>query len=98
MQLQAASEEAQELRPLLRSLQSELAQAAEERETLREQLKTAKDAARPPLPPGKVSAGTLDAVLGNRWMYAMVAVVNVMAVLLWLQAKLSAPQDVCVAA
>ena len=46
MQLQAASGEAQELRQLLRSVQSELAQAAEEREALREQLKTAKDATR----------------------------------------------------
>lgn len=58
MQLQAASGEAQELRQLLGSLQSELAQAAEEREALRKQLETAKDAARPPLPPGKASAAT----------------------------------------
>ena len=67
MQLQAASGEAQELRQLLRSVQSELAQAAEEREALREQLKTAKDATRPPLPPGKVSAATLDAVVRVCW-------------------------------
>ena len=63
MQLQVASGEAQELRQLSRSLQSDLAQAAEEREALRTQLETAKDAVRPPLPPGKVSAAVLEAVV-----------------------------------
>ena len=63
LQLQAASGEAQELRQLMRSLQSDLARTAEEREALRAQLETAKDATRPPLPPGKVRPATLEAVV-----------------------------------
>ena len=77
MQLQAALGEAQELRQLLRTVQSELAQAAEEREALREQLKAAKAATRPPLAPGKVSAAILGAVVRDCWCrQAMAALLN----------------------